>query len=191
VVDLVFYALALGAVLCAAGVVLARSPIASVLSLLGCFFCMALIYLVSGFQFLAAIQILVYGGAVMVLFLFVVMLLNLGDADAASSSEPIFHPGPRVTASLAVALGALGALLLAIVRTPLVFPRRGFGLPEAGLDPVPALAAAMFSRYSLPFEAASVLLLATAVGVMVLAKRQRRAAQARPAGASMQREEAA
>jgi len=69
---------ALVAVLTAVGVVLARNPVISVVSLLTCFGSLAVIYLLAGFQFLAAIQILVYGGAIMVLFLFVVMLLNLG-----------------------------------------------------------------------------------------------------------------
>ena len=63
----------------ALGTVLARNPIQCVLSLLASFFCLATIYLLAGFQFLAAAQILVYAGAIMVLFLFVIMLLNLGN----------------------------------------------------------------------------------------------------------------
>ena len=62
----------------ALGVVLARNPVGNVLALLLCFFSLATIYLLAGFQFLAAAQILVYAGAILVLFLFVIMLLDLG-----------------------------------------------------------------------------------------------------------------
>jgi len=74
---------------------------------------------------------------------------------------------------VAVALGS--ASLIGILRGArhLAEPANGYALPDEGFDALPALAEAMFTRYSLPFEAASVLLLATTVGVMVLAKRQR------------------
>jgi NADH-quinone oxidoreductase subunit J len=147
----------------------------SVLWLLAYFVGIATSYLLSGFQFLAAIQILVYGGAVMVLFLFVVMLLNLGD-------ETVEHDAPVVTGGLAPRLGiglgcVVGAVaLLTLARADLAAFPEGAALPELGLDPVREIAMAMFTRWSLAFEAASVLLLATAVGVLVLAKRQRAAA---------------
>lgn len=175
-VDLLFYLMAAGAVLTAIGVVVARSPVLSVIWLLGSFACLAVIYLLAGFQFLAAIQILVYGGAVMVLFLFTVMLLNLGELDVARSrAEPLFHLTHRAVTGLAVAVALGAAGLIGILRGArhLVPPEGGYVVPEAGLDPLGPLAAAMFTRYSLPFEAASVLLLVTAVGVLVLAKRNR------------------
>src|SRR4030095_8801305 len=78
--ELLFYLMAAGAVAGALGVVLSRNPIASVLALLLCFFALATIYLMAGFQLLAAAQILVYAGAILVLFLFVIMLLHLGFA---------------------------------------------------------------------------------------------------------------
>jgi NADH-quinone oxidoreductase subunit J len=143
----------------------------SVLSLLGSFFCVAVIYLLAGFQFLAGIQILVYAGAIMVLFLFVVMLLNLGDADHESNSEPMFHQGRRAHLAIGTAVAILVAGLVAILSTEL--PAVDPALAELGNDPARELALAMFGRYSLPFEAASVLLIATTVGILVLAKRQR------------------
>lgn len=175
-VELLFYLMAVGAILTGVGVVVARSPVASVVSLLGTFFCLSVVYLLAGYQFLAAIQILVYGGAVMVLFLFVVMLLNLGDVNVVSGGdEPLFHQSSRAVTGLALAavVGAAGLVAIVAGARRLAEPAGGYVIPEDGLDPLNGLAAAMFTRYSLPFEAASVLLLATAVGVLVIAKRQR------------------
>jgi len=170
VVNLFFYLLALGAVVTAIGVLAARNPVMSVISLLGSFFCVSMIYLLAGFQLMAALQILVYGGAIMVLFLFVVMLLNLGDVNEATVHEPIFRSDGRAVAAIGVAAALLVAIAIAILRSDLA---AGSPVPENGFDSLSGLAQMMFSRYSLPFEAASVLLLATAVGVMVLAKRNR------------------
>ena len=169
--NLLFYLAALAAVLTAIGVVSFKSPVLSVTSLLGCFFSVSLIYLLAGFQFMAAVQILVYAGAIMVLFLFVVMLLNLGDSATAEDHDERID-GARARAAAGVAGGMLIVSLVAILSNR--FGPVDPGLAETGNDPVQALAAEMFTRYSLPFEAASVLLLATAVGVMVLAKRQRK-----------------
>ncbi len=172
--ELLFYLMALGAVLSAVGVVLARNPVGSVISLLASFFFLAVIYLLAGYQFLAAIQILVYGGAVMVLFLFTIMLLNLGDQDVSrSAAEPLFLGGARAVRGLAVAVALGAAGMIGVLRGAEHLASSGAPLPEGGLDPLEGLAQAMFTRYSLPFEAASVLLLATAVGVLVLAKRER------------------
>lgn len=156
---------------CGVGVVVARSPVVSVVSLLGSFAALAVVYLLAGYQFLAAIQILVYGGAVMVLFLFTVMLLNLGDVAVISGqAEPLFHKSRRSLVGLAVATlfgvsGLIGVLQVA--------DHELAAMPVNGRDPLNELAILMFTHYSLAFEAASVLLLATAVGVLVLAKRNR------------------
>jgi NADH:ubiquinone oxidoreductase subunit K/NADH:ubiquinone oxidoreductase subunit 6 (subunit J) len=108
--ELVFYVLAAGAVASALGVVACRNPLFSVLSLLGSFFCLSGIYLLAGFQFLAATQLLVYAGAIMVLFLFVIMLLNLGD-------EALYADRPQALGRARVACAAVssGALLLIAV----------------------------------------------------------------------------
>lgn len=171
--NLLFYLMAVLATVAGVGVVVARSPVISVVSLLASFGALAVVYLLAGYQFLAAIQVLVYGGAVMVLFLFTVMLLNLGDLAVTSGrTEPLFHGSRRSVAGLAVAtvLGAAG--LVGVLQVPWGRFEEA-AVPTAGLDPLDELAALMFTRYSLPFEAASVLLLATAVGVLVLAKRNR------------------
>ena len=106
--DLLFYLLALGALAFGAGVVAARSPLFSVLALLGVFGCLAVIYLLAGFQFLAVTQVLVYAGAIMVLFLFVIMLLNLADESALAPPLGALRRGRLALASLAA--GALAAL---------------------------------------------------------------------------------
>ncbi len=180
-VDLFFYIAAGLSVLCALGVVVAKNPVVSVLALLGCFFNLAVIYLLAGFQFLAAIQILVYGGAIMVLFLFVIMLLNLGGPSQNEEEVPIFYDRRRSTGGLAVAVAMGAASLIGILRGVRHLPESGAAdqIPEQGLDALSGLAEAMFTRYSLPFEAASVLLLCAAVGVMILAKRERPGAPAK------------
>ncbi|MBM3976498.1 MAG: NADH-quinone oxidoreductase subunit J [Planctomycetes bacterium] len=169
--ETLFYALALAAVGFAVGVISARSPMLSVLSLLGAFVCLALVYLLAGFQFLAGAQVLVYAGAIMVLFLFVVMLLNLADL-----SKVAEHP-TRVLGVHRVALAGGSAALLGVLA--LLASRR---IPDTaadtamlarGFDELEPIAVALFSRYLLPFEAASLLLLATMVAVLVLAKRAR------------------
>jgi NADH-quinone oxidoreductase subunit J len=171
VAETLFYVLAALALLGASGVVLAKSPMASVLSLLSCFFCLAVIYLLAGFQFMAAAQILVYAGAILVLFLFVIMLLNLGQANARIelSKGLLESRRARVGGVIAVLLALIG--LIAAQRAALP-PPQGAEVTE-GIDRVGDLAIQLFGRYGLPFEAASLMLLATMVAVIVLAKRQR------------------
>jgi NADH-quinone oxidoreductase subunit J len=171
VAEALFYLLAAGAILFAVGVVRARMPLFSILNLLGSFFCLAGIYLLAGFPFLAATQLLVYAGAIMVLFLFVIMLLNLGDA-----AELARHAGPSLSGRRLLVAGTSAALLglvgLAAAGASTVFAADT--LPQGrALDDLSTLARLLFSRYMLPFEAASLLLLATMVAVIVLAKRER------------------
>ncbi|MCC6406851.1 MAG: NADH-quinone oxidoreductase subunit J [Planctomycetes bacterium] len=169
--EILFYVLSAAALLFGLGVVLAKSPMMSVLSLLGSFFCLAVIYLLAGFQFLAAAQILVYAGAILVLFLFVIMLLNLGELGAIAERSNSFldSTAARIGAVIAVGMGVVG---LAAASRAAFQPVRVE--PGKGLDGLEAIATELFGRYSLAFEAASILLLATMVAVIALAKRQRR-----------------
>ncbi len=169
--ETLFYVLAVLALLGASGVILAKSPLMSVLALLACFFSLAVIYLLAGFQFMAAAQVLVYAGAILVLFLFVIMLLDLGRVGAkVELASGLFH-GTRAR------LGGVVAVLLALVglitAQRAALPPAGGTQVSEGIDRVGDLAIALFGRYGLPFEAASLLLLATMVAVIVLAKRQR------------------
>ncbi len=169
--NLLFYVMAAATTVAALGVVLAKNPIASILSLLAAFFGLATIYLLAGFQFIAAAQILVYAGAIMVLFLFVIMLLNLGDERTLHPLELSIFRGRSLAMVLVVAVGLFIASVVAIAKQG-VRPATN-ATPAKGFDDVNALAEAMFGRYLIPFEAVSLLLLATAVAVVVLAKRDR------------------
>ncbi len=167
--ETLFYLLGAGTIAFGAGVVSARMPLFSILCLLGALFCLSGIYLLAGFQFLAATQLLVYAGAIMVLFLFVVMLLNLGDPEQYSGRRDL--PLGRIAAA-----GACAGLLALVSLLSI-----GFGAaepaptawPEEGIDDLSAIARLLFSRYALAFEASSLLLLATMVAVLLLAKRER------------------
>ena len=170
--ETLFYVLAFATLVFALGVVRSRMPLFSVLNLLGAFFCLSAIYLLAGFQFLALTQLLVYAGAIMVLFLFVIMLLNLGDERELARQAGLSLSGRRlaIAGATAAALGFVGLLGIGWSAVP------HSGDPAAsehGLDQLSALAPLLFSRYVLPFEAASILLLATMVVVILLAKRQR------------------
>ena len=157
-----FIITALVALLSALMVITRKNPVTSVLFLVLTFFCLAVLYVMLGAQFIAAMQIIVYAGAIMVLFLFVVMLLNLR--------------GPQtweVTGAMRKWLGfaAAGGILL-IAATAI----KGITDVNAGLDPeigtVNSIGSALFERFLLPFEIASVLLLGAIIGVVALVKRQ-------------------
>ena len=170
--ELLFYLLSAGAVGFGVGVITARMPLFSVLSLLGTFFCLSGIYLLAGFQFLAATQLLVYAGAIMVLFLFVIMLLNLGD-----DTELMKHSGISLSGrKLGIAAAAAGSLVLVGI-VSVGWERQALAandeIREGGIDQLTPLAIELFGRYMLPFEAASLLLLATMIAVIALAKRER------------------
>jgi NADH-quinone oxidoreductase subunit J len=173
VANFLFYLMAAGAVGSALTVVLARNPLTSVIALLASFVALATIYLLAGFQLLAAAQVLVYAGAILVLFLFVIMLLNLSNAGPLEEIDLALLRKRSSGWALAVVLALFVAGVAAVVSGRLPAPS-GAALPPQGFDEPKAMAAAMFGRYLLPFEAISLLLLATAVAVLVLAKRDRR-----------------
>ena len=169
--NLLFYLVSLGAVVGSFGVVSAKNPIASVLSLLGTFFCLATIYLLAGYEFLAAAQILVYAGAIMVLFLFVIMLLNLGEAPRKFLERGVLR-ARKLPLALGIGIGLVVVTIIAVLSTS----GSEVAAAEAAAEPdtIGGIAELLFGSYLLPFEAASVLLLAAAVAVMVLAKREGR-----------------
>ena len=166
-----FFLLSLSAIAFAVGVVVVKSPMKSVLSLLGSFVSLALIYLLIGFQFLAAAQLLVYAGAIMVLFLFVVMLLNLSDVNAVFDA-PRKVLGQKRVGLAAAAAGVLGLIAL-FAGGSVQASETASVIPAEGFDRIDYLAGLIFSRYMIPFQASALLLLATMIGVLVLAKRRR------------------
>ena len=143
------------------GVVVARNPVNGAMSLVGSFFALAGLFLLLDAQLIAVLQILVYAGAIMVLFLFVIMLLNLGPRDL---GPPRFGVG-KVVGVLAV--GATVASLLKVVlhvgRTP--SPPIG-----AGFGTVASVGRLIYQQYTLPFEVVSLLLLTAIVAAVVVAK---------------------
>ena len=158
-----FFVTAGVAVVSAVLTVTRRNPAQSVLFLILNFFCLALLYLTLHAEFLAIIQILVYAGAIMVLFLFVIMLLNLGD-DASLRERS--GPARIVGISLAlIVLVQLGILLSRRDGTP------GTPLPE-GFGTAEKFGGSLFRNYLVPFEMTSILLLAALVGVIILAKKK-------------------
>ncbi len=160
--ETLFYLSAALTLALAAGVVLARSPMSSVLALLGSFFGLALVYLLAGFQFMAAVQLVVYGGAILVLFLFVIMLLDLRTPESRGRASV-------VAVVVAAAAGALG--LSAVLEESL--PAVDGAVPPGGIDRLDVLARALFGPHALAFQATGVLLLAAMVAVIALAKRER------------------
>lgn len=166
---LVFFVLAVTAVTSALAMVFARNAVHAVLFMVGNFAAVALLYLLLGAPFLAAVQILVYAGAIMVLFLFVVMLMG---PDPAPLWEHI--PGQRPLALLFGLLLAVG--LIAVVNVEQLTGVPGIMTQEVleRLGQPTALAQLLFDRYLLPFEITSVLLLIGMIGAVVLAKREKR-----------------
>ena len=174
----VMFVVALG---CSLAMLFAPNAVHVALFLVGTQVALALAFLLQGAFFVAAVQIIVYAGAIMVLFLFVIMLLGVDQREALV--EPL--PGQR---PFALGLGALLAaqVLYVVLRGVDLVAGGGAGGPEAleqiNRDPgnVKALAHLLFSRYLLPFEVTSVLLVVAIVGVMVLSRRM--GDLSRPAG---------
>jgi NADH-quinone oxidoreductase subunit J len=161
-----FAVLAAPLLFAAAGVLVSRSPVYAALNLVAAFFFLAGIYVLLVAHLIAFMQILVYAGAVMVLFLFVIMLISLGD-------EHRLKERYRSIQLLGVA-GALG--LTAVIAWAIMDVRardaNAFlpGDPGAGLGTVKEVGRVLFTQYLLPFEATSLLLLAAIVGAVVVAK---------------------
>ncbi|HEX6243804.1 MAG TPA: NADH-quinone oxidoreductase subunit J, partial [Polyangiales bacterium] len=164
--ETLFYLSAVLTLALAAGVVLARSPMSSVLALLGSFFGLAVVYLLSGFQFLAAAQLVVYAGAILVLFLFVIMLLDLRTAESGGG----LPRGRAATAAVLVALAAGCVGLAATLGTPP--PAVPVATAPEGIDRLDVLARALFGPHALAFQGTGLLLLAAMVAVIALAKRE-------------------
>jgi len=141
-----------------------RSPVAAALWLVNVMFCISAMFVMLDAQFIGAIQVLVYAGAIMVVFIFVVMLLNLGQP---SQIQDLRSNGTRITAGL-VGLAMLAEVMaLTKVKLPIELPA-----PAASANVTTSIADVLFHQYLLPFELTSVLLLAAIVGAVVLAKRK-------------------
>ena len=173
----VFWIFFASAVLSAAMCILRRNPVSAAMWLVSTMFSLAGIFVIMDAPFLAMIQVLVYAGAVMVLFLFVIMLLNL-DVTASDVRGSLSIGGAvAVTGLLIVELGALWVYTpdrLAQELLPAGATTFPGGIPADAMSGniVLDVAKPLFDAYLIPFEATSVLLLAAVVGAVVLAKRR-------------------
>jgi len=184
-VTVVFWVFAAWAVVSGLLCITRRSPIASALWLVSVMFALAGIYVLLNAQFVAAIQVVVYAGAVMVLFLFVIMLLNLDQSPRVNLRRPFWLLGAGVTVLLGAQLVALRGY------SPERLAREFSTMPDAAAVPanlfpdlaggeeavarqgvVGVVAEPLFQGYLVPFEITSVLLLAAVIGAVVLAKKR-------------------
>ena len=161
--QVLFFIFAAAAVGCAINLLVQRHPIHSALSLIGVMGSLAALYLMLGAEFIAAVQVIVYAGAVMVLFVFVIMLLNAGEEERTDRSR------------LARRAGAPLVLLMLATVTAVIyrqFPKNSmvrFGDFPGQTAPIGRI---LFRDFLLPFEVVSVLILIAIVGAVVLARKE-------------------
>src|ERR1700745_413661 len=150
-----------------AAVVINRNPVASALSLVVSFLGLAALFMSLNAYFIGIIQVLVYAGAVMVLFLFIIMLLDLRAEQGRRTNWLTSAAG------LAVALILLGQISSVVGHFPMA--HKGFPpLPGTTIDDVRNIGATLFTNYNLPFQIVAVLVLVATIGVVLLSKREPR-----------------
>lgn len=162
--NFLFYNFGALAVITAALMVTGKSPITSALYLVGCLFSLSALYVLLGAHFVAAAQILVYAGAIMVLFLFVIMLLDL------KKYEKEF-PGKNVIQKVIGVFIAIDTVVLLMWKVANTWQPTG-GETDPGYGTTEAVAKVLFKSYLLPFEIVGLLLLVAIVGAVVIAKRE-------------------
>jgi len=160
----VFYILSVFAIFCALMVVFSRNPMHSVLYLILCFFAISGHYFLLNAQFLLIVNVIVYAGAIMVLFLFVIMLLNLN-----AETEP--HKKMLVKFAAVISAGLLLIVIVASLKGATMAPSTNQIADTKGMGLVKNLGKVLFSKYILPFEISSILFLAAMVGAVMLGKK--------------------
>jgi NADH-quinone oxidoreductase subunit J len=157
-----FYFLSFSAVFSALMVVLSKNPVHSVLFLILTFFCIAGHYLLLNAQFLAIVHLVVYAGAIMVLFLFVIMLLNLNQSSVSKGSYILPLSG-------VISGGSLMLILVSALKQSDMVLQQAQSNSSLGL--LKTLGKVLYTDYVLPFEVASVLFLIAMVGAVILSKK--------------------
>jgi NADH-quinone oxidoreductase subunit J len=165
--QLLFAFLAACAVTSAVLMVFQRNPVTSAISLIGNFFCLAALYLLLNAQLLAVLEIAVYAGAIMVLVVFVIMLLNIGDELSLS-----FKPNLRMIAGGVVMTAFLLELLYLFILAPGDGAHAVASPRSAEIGTVESMGHALYSGFLFPLQITGLLLLAAVVGAVVLAKRR-------------------
>ena len=165
-----FYLFGIIAVVSALLFVTRKSPVAAALWLVNTMFCLAALYVLLDAHFIGAIQVLVYAGAIMVVFLFVIMLLNLGHPSEVADQRGL---GWKVTAGLVglALLAEIFALTRARVSDKLAIPANFIAEDVRRTGAIAPIARPLFTEYLLAFELTSILLLTAIVGAVVLARR--------------------
>lgn len=163
-VFLVFFLLAGLAMLGAVSLIVQKHPIHSALSLIVVMVALAGLYLLMGAEFVAAVQIIVYGGAIMVLFVFVIMLLNAGVEERTSLSQMAGAPGLFLVVALAGFVAATVARSDASVQA---------AKQSGALSSTKGISEMVFADFVYPFELTSVLILVAILGATVLAQREK------------------
>jgi NADH-quinone oxidoreductase subunit J len=158
----IFYLLSVLSLFSALMVVFSKNPVHSVLYLILCFFSIAGHYILLNAQFLAVVHIIVYAGAIMVLFLFVIMFLNLN-----AETEP--HK-PKLLKFAATIAG--GLLLVVLVGSLKAVDNIGMSTSNSQVGLIKNLGIVLFNDYALPFEVATILFLSAMVGAVMLGKKE-------------------
>jgi NADH-quinone oxidoreductase subunit J len=166
---ILFWILAAGAVIASVLVIGQRNPMYSVLLLIASFGALSGLYILLGSPFVAVIQIIIYAGAIMVLFLFVVMLLNVPTEEMPTGKQArlLGGAGPR----------RFGAILSAFLAFELFWALRSLGAqsmpgPDTPATTVAAIGERLFREHAFAFEATSVLILVAMVGAVILARKE-------------------
>lgn len=163
---LVFCFLAAAAVTTAVAMVLQRNPVMSAISLIGNFLCLAALYLLLRAQLLAVLQVAVYAGAIMVLVVFVIMLLNLGNEEKLDERFSV-----RTMLSVGVVSVFALEMLYLFLETHVTSGVRLMHPDAASVGTVESMGLALFSRFLLPLQATGMLLFAAVIGALILAKK--------------------
>jgi NADH-quinone oxidoreductase subunit J len=162
-----FFLLAALTVLAAAGVVLTRHPVRSAMCLVVTLFLLAVLFVFLDADFVAALQVVVYAGAILVVFLFVIMLLNLERDRPETHSQGWTFAGLTATCLLAL------ALLYFLRRSGAVLPGPGMNTAVwTGFGSIESVGLRLFTHYLLQFEITGLLMLASVIGAVVLARRK-------------------
>jgi len=161
--EILFWLLTVTAISCALGVILSRNPVNSVLFLIATFFSISGHYILMNAQFLAIVNIIVYAGAIMVLFLFVIMLMNLNADVEPQKSRLVQFAG-------IISGGLLFLIILAALKDTKIHGELEKTASNIGL--IKNLGKTLFEGYVLPFEISSVLFLSAMIGAMVIGKRE-------------------
>ncbi|BDC52677.1 NADH dehydrogenase subunit J [Bryobacterales bacterium F-183] len=168
---ILFFLFATITVICAINMVLQRHPISSALSLIGVMGSLAVLYLLLGGEFIAMAQLIVYSGAIMVLFLFVIMLLNSGAEPKRSRHKILLFLGAPL---LVILLGVIGYFIQGQIPAQEMVKfgswESGPGKPAFGSPQNVGMS--LFTSYLLPFEITSVLILIAILGAIVLARKE-------------------